>query len=694
MVENKIKDKGTKTRKECIIWQWIKYCYQNKNILLWLDRAISHSVLRQICIALGMFMILLGGVSARYNYQNRSNPVGKALVDLISPVSMRSVVYETSSKIIVDTCQYSGPYCKSIPSDKTSPWGISAIYLLGAVFFSGLLIAIFTNALRTRADRFKLGKVRYHFFKNHIVILGYNDMVPGMIEKLLGEYKWPKRIIVGVKNNIPKIADRIQDQIEVPSESRKSILVLEADSNNTWELKYRMRVHKAKEVYILGAHDDAYSLNSYEKIQSLCKKNHPECYVQMQYQSTFALFQTYSKKDGLDHFHAFNFHDVLAREMIMRKEVDTRNDIVLTGPGSNKYVHLVIVGMTEMGEALAREAAFLCHYPNYVTNGLRTRITFVDPQAKENMTYFTGRYHHLFDLCNYSFRSAGETPSFPLLDKDFLDIEFEFIQANIAEAAMREEISSWAKDDNQILTIAVCADLPHRSMAAGLYLPDEVFYNKIPVWIYQPAKGDMAKFLQESPRFKDGVVTFGMSGKDLDVKNEKLINRAMKLKLLYDNIYGLQMKLDKKEITEETFLSEVDGMEIIYDDEDSLMEKWANELVFNKWSNIYSVASIEAKRRSVNDKWTEDTIRVIDEVEHNRWNVEKLLMGFRSTTDKEHADIINGETTKSKLKKDFYAHDNICPFDELDEVTKKYDHKFTLEINKIAPLDETISQEE
>lgn len=687
-----MKNKNTETK--CNLWQWIKYCHQNKSFWLWLDRILAHSALRQIGIALGMFLVLLGLVSAIYSYHNKSYPVGKAMVDLISPVTLRSVVYETANKTIVDTCQYTGPYCKSIPSDKTNPWSVSIIYLVGSIVFSGLLISILTNALRTRADRFKQGKVSYRNFKNHIVILGFNDMVPGMIEKLLNEQKWPKRIIVGVKRNIPEIVDRIQDQIEVTLESRKSILVLEADSNNSWELKHRMRVYKAKEVYILGEHDDAYSLNSYEKIQSLCKKTHPECYVQMQYQSTFALFQTYSKKNGLEHFHAFNFHDVLAREMMMRKEIDTRNDRVLTGPDSNKYVHLVIVGMTEMGEALAREAAFLCHYPSYVTNGLRTRITFVDPQAKENMTYFTGRYHHLFDLCKYSFRNAGETPSFKPLNKDFLDIEFEFIKANIAEAAMREEISSWAKDDNQILTIAVCADLPHRSMAAGLYLPDEVFYNKIPVWIYQPAKGDMAKFLQESPRFKDGVVTFGMSGKDLDVKNEKLINRAMKLKLLYDNIYGLQMKFDKKEITEETFLSEVDGMEIIYDDEDLLMEKWANELVFNKWSNIYSVASIEAKRRSVNDKWTEDTIRVIDEVEHNRWNVEKLLMGFRSTTDKEHADIINGETTKSKLKKDFYAHDNICPFDELDEVTKEYDHKFTLEINKIVSSDETILQEE
>ena len=606
---------------------------------------------------------------------------------------MRSVVYETASKTIIDTCQYRGPYCRSIPSEKTNPWELSIIYLLGSIVFSGLLISILTNALRTRADRFKQGKVSYCNFKNHIVILGYNDMVPGMIEKILNDQRCPKRIIVGVKRNIPENVDRIQDQINVSSESRKSILVLEADSNNLWELKHRMRVHTAKEVYILGEHDDAYSLNSYEKIQSLCEETHPECYVQMQYQSTFALFQTYSKEKGMEHFHAFNFHDVLAREMMMRKEIDTRNDTVLTGPDSNKYVHLVIVGMTEMGEALAREAAFLCHYPNFVTKGIRTRITFIDPKAKENMTYITGRYHHLFDLCNYSFRNAGGVPGYPIIDKDYLDIEFDFIQANIAEAAMREEISLWAKDDNQILTIAVCADLPHRSMAAGLYLPDEVFYNKIPVWIYQPAKGDMAKYLQESKRFKDGVVTFGMSGKDIDVKNEKLINRAMKLKLLYDKISELQTELNNNGINEETILSEIDNLAVNYDDEKVLHKKWADELVFNKWSNIYCVASIEAKRRSVNNEWTAENIRVIDEVEHNRWNVEKLLMGFRSTTDKEHAEIINGETTKRNLKKDFYAHDNICPFNELDEVTKKYDHKFTLEINKIAPPDETMLQE-
>lgn len=131
----------------------------------------------------------------------------------------------------------------------------------------------------------------------------------------------------------------------------------------------------------------------------------------------------------------------------------------------------------------------------------------------------------------------------------------------------------------------------------------------------------------------------------------------------------------------------MDGLKVDYNNDELLREKCKSEMIFNKWSNIYSVASIGAKRRSVGNEWTEDNIRYIDEVEHNRWNVEKLLMGFRATTEEEHNAIVNGKTTKNKLKKEFYAHDNICPFECLDDVTKKYDHEFTMEINNIAPLD-------
>lgn len=664
---------------------WLKYqCHKKKNVRLCLERFLAgpswHQILAAILLLFTVF-ILVGFLCYGCDW-------GKTLADMSSPVTLRSEVYQINN-VVSDTVGTVPAMVIEKKADLQKGKGAGKyiwIYLLGSIVLSGILVATITNVLRSWIDRFKQGTVSYCSFHKHTVILGYCDMVPGMIERMCKSRLYPIgiRIVVGVNKDVHEVSTQLSNQLS--KKQRRCVVVLKADSCNDRDLR-RLRVKKAKDVFILGEHDDAYSLNCYEKIQNLCnnRKHCPECYVQMQYQSTFALFQTYSKSHGMDYFHAFNFQNAWARHMIMRPELITRNGTVGTMPDSEKYVHLVIVGMTEMGEALAREAAFLCHYPNYVTKGVRTKITFIDMQAEEQMKYFTGRYHHLFKVCNYTFRHAGEVAGYPILDNDFLDIEFEFIQSNIADSMMRLELSQWAKDNKQLLTIAVCADMPHRSMAAGLYLPDEVFDQDIPVWVYQPTKGDMGGYLKESPRLKNSIVTFGMSGKELDIKNEEQVENAMRLKFLYDKIYEQQKRLNNKEINEQEFFDNVLNLRPNYNDQRTILSIWKNEKVFNKWSNIYCVASIESKRRCINGEWTENNVHLIDVVEHNRWNVEKLLMGFRTTTDEEHERIVVGRATKDDLKKKYYAHDNICPFDNLDDVTKMYDHKFTLEIENIAP---------
>lgn len=654
MTENK------EGQKEFILW--LKYWWhRKKNFRLGMERFLAGSSYHQIIAAIGVFAIVfffVSGISYKWQWY-------KAFSDMSSPVTLRNTAYNVNNVVNGST---GTTYVTIEEPDSEKTLGLAIVYVLGLIVLSGLVIATITNVLRTWVDRFKQGTVRYCLFRRHIVILGYNDMVPGMIERTCGKnrrYPDGVRIVVGVRKDVHEVATQLSNHLS--KHQRKCVVVLQADSCNKHDLK-RLRARMAKEVYILGEHDDAYSLNSFEKIQGMCKgKQHPECYVQMQYQSTFALFQTYSGKDGMEHFHAFNFHDVWAREMLMREEIDTREGKSV-GPDSEKQVHLVVIGMTEMGEALAREAAFLCHYPNYVSKGIRTRITFIDPQAKEQMTFLTGRYDHLFDLCRYGYRDfdTGDC-TYHTPERDFLDMEFEFIQSNIASKAIRKEMSQWATSDKQVLTIAVCTEMPHRSIAAGLYLPDEVFDNNIPIWVYQPAKGDLKEFLDKS-QFEN-VTTFGMSGNSLDIKNEadNLLQKAKRLNHFYWHF---------------------DGKKLTYDIVD-VEKEWQSLTIFNKWSNLYNVSAIPTKLRC-SPTQTEEDIEIISQVEHNRWNVEKLLMGFRPTTAEEHEEI-NPNGVRDQAKKRWYqnekfAHDDIRPFNELDKDTADIDRKFTREIPKIMGL--------
>ena len=663
----------------CKFLHKLEHVFHKKNIFLSLDKTIARSAGWQLAIVLVLFLVIFSVVCLSYRSEN--HPVGKAFVDMISSGKLSEIVYDKDSE---NNDIHRNDVSVGKPKDQQSPnpWKYAIIYLLGSVVFSGLLIATITNALRTRADRFIQGKVRYRNFRGHIVILGYNDMVPGMIERMFEKLDEPCRVIIGVKNDVQKIADQIFETITGSDKSKanrrfkKYILVLEADSNNVWDLKKRMLVHRAKEVYILGERDDAYSLNSYDIIRDLCTgyKHHPECYVQMQYQSTFALFQRYqNNNDKLEHFHAFNIQDTLAREIFTQHpEIDYRESgHINLGPDSDKHVHLVIVGMTEMGEALAREAAFRCHYPNYFTRKTRTRITFIDQETKQYMTYFTGRYNHLFSLCHYTFRDiSANIMAKHQPDKDFLDIEFEFIQANIADKAIQNELSDWAMDESQILTIAICADMPHRSMAAGLYLPDEIFDTdkNIPVWIYQPTKGNMIKYLEGSINRFSNTVTFGTTGTDLNIKNDYFVKQAKCLNYFY------QMH------------KVIDG-DLTYQETD-IDNEWRNTMITEKWSTIYNVSAIDTKLRSIGGlTHLSDNIELLANVEHNRWNVEKLLMGFRPTTPKEHSIIFDNGYSNKHFKTYYiehnFAHDDIRPFSELDEASKDMQRDYIREIPKI-----------
>jgi len=68
---------------------------------------------------------------------------------------------------------------------------------------------------------------------------------------------------------------------------------------------------------------------------------------------------------------------------------------------------------------------------------------------------------------------------------------------------------------------------------------------------------------------------------------------------------------------------------------------------------------------------TDEEIEILAEVEHNRWNVEKLLMGFRPVTENEFDEIqksiAEGGSLKKKYNKNLKAHYDIRPFADLRE---------------------------
>jgi len=102
---------------------------------------------------------------------------------------------------------------------------------------------------------------------------------------------------------------------------------------------------------------------------------------------------------------------------------------------------------------------------------------------------------------------------------------------------------------------------------------------------------------------------------------------------------------------------------------------WDNTAVSKRWSNIFAAASIPTKLRCIGIKWntnspskikelTEEQVALLSEIEHNRWNIEELLLGYRPV-HKDEDEIINADRTKKKEFRNRFIHYDIRPFSEL-----------------------------
>lgn len=62
-------------------------------------------------------------------------------------------------------------------------------------------------------------------------------------------------------------------------------------------------------------------------------------------------------------------------------------------------------------------------------------------------------------------------------------------------------------------------------------------------------------------------------------------------------------------------------------------------------------------------------------MEHNRWNMEKLIMGYRPTTSGEDRGRLQrlGKERKRKIERESFAHTYIKPYEALSESVKDYD---------------------
>ncbi len=618
------------------------------------------------------------------------------------------------------------PGNQHMTTSKTGRGWSAFIAILGVILLNGLFVSSIIGWIDSRKERWLKGEVRYKWFlkfKPHYTIIGGNDMVESVVRQIFEKIESKKSffrpyILIQTSRDIESFRRELFSTLTEKQQQR--VVIYYGNRNSEKDIE-ELNLCNTEEMYILGEETRTDDIESYhdtmnmeclrligaylEKVKSplSLKRNKLICRVMFEYQTTFSVFQFYDidKKVGsVIDFRPFNYYEAWAQKVFINKEIaPERLKAVSLGGGylplegcngikkeDANYVHLFVVGMSRMGVAVAIEAAHLAHYPNYTEQKkIRTKITFIDKRAAKEKEFFMGRFKELFDLSHYRYGSAGngsklvwQKPHAPsgkeYLGGDFLDIEWEFINGGIEQTVVQDYIFEATKN-NAIITIAICLPESNRSHASALYLHKKIYESEAvqQVLVYNRYGNSIVEaFYSEEAKYPylNKLKPFGAPD---DCFDTEWLEQSEKIGEAVGDRY---MEINKMYINPAKIKAGQVDTEVKYK---------GKSQVAKFWSNIYNGNTTWTKLRSIGYNGSilfPDQISLLSDVEHNRWNIEQLLMNFRPLTEEEQRDVIENRKDKEVLKGEM-AHLNICSnkrlteLSNVDVVARAYDEGLT-----------------
>ena len=662
--------------------------------------------------------------AAKYLSKASSNSILIALIVIIVLIALVPVTAHSGfAQFIADL--FDSNTLRDVAYNGVNNLGLGSViaYALGIILILGILVPVITNRMRTLGDRYLNGTLDKYHWKGHALFIGYDELMVGTLKKTCENYKL---VVVAVPSDVSQIRELISRYL---SKDMGKVEIVQCNQNSTIDLEKKAGIMEASRIFIIGQSDnpthDAHNLRTLaviaekwkdkenaKKKKNLNYESVPHVMVYLRNQSTFSLLQRQgfsaeniwgiigvslstdiertAAQEFVDrHCEYFNFYCDKALRMLSTSPEkggmsliwhSTEKNIAKTEM-ENKQVHLVVLGMTQMGSALVRELLRLAHPSG---KGTKMLITMVDENAHEEMHYFIGRTKELFKLCHfwyYDYDNPDKNNEYKPED-DFLDVEFEFIQCDVAHPRLTDNLLAWSADEKQLLTLVICTNDSPKNMAVAMYLPPEMFCgeNAVPTWIYQ--EGD------DSARH--------------------LLNRDK-----YPNMHPFSFADHAVASTANSPIYEWDRAVIKYYEEHyrtkNVAKQWENKSQDKRWSSLYNVKSIGIKLRAVGvlditQDIEESKKLLIDYYEHNRWVVERLTMGTRPTNAEQHVSVENeleqllkqypdwktnddsrrtieksrtifNELKEGKTVRGILVHDDIRPFDDLTQYSKDKDRK-------------------
>lgn len=649
-------------------------------------------------VLLVIVMLFLWGVSLIYEKLNLGevNVPGTAFMLLTDPGNISDVLPDNQS------------------------WILGIIYalitIIGAVLFGGVLISLMSNSLQLRVEDFRNGNVQY-LHNSHIIVIGYDNMLPALVKQLVDHERFSgKDILIFTKKNSQEVREALSTVIDVKN---RHIILYSGRRDSLSDLS-KLQVEKAKEIFIIGNRDsnehDAQNFACLSKIVEIVKQakvtNKPIVNILLENQATQVMLQsTNLAQEWRGHIRMipFNFYENWARQVLSGGEVlvETSDGVAYKYPyiqankDSEEQVNIVILGMSDLGITIGVEAAHALHYPHQPNGDVRkTRITFISKSANDEMLLFKTRFRQIFEIQSSTYidfiGDIGDNPgSLPHIkefaptyftgkDADFLDIDFEFVRGDAFSEKIHDFLKDRVSDKNCRMNVFSCTGDDSVDMNIGLMLPEEVL-RQSNVFIRQHHTGQLITWLHQINNQSKGkfsnIYPFGMVNSKFDITH-----RSLEMGILL-NYYYLG-KGQKETYHADHLMTDVEcKMALdVWNEETSIADQWSSSYCCNSFAlklAQFGIASIDELNIDQIQTVINENIDTLAYIEHNRWNMEKLLLGFRKPHQEESKLIdecrntIADNTRDSKqkaicmfriYKSQYQVHDYIRSFEDLKTI--------------------------
>lgn len=340
------------------------------------------------------------------------------------------------------------------------------VSIIGAVFFSGILVSTITNSILCRVDDYKKGKIHYKHLKGHHIIIGANEILPAIVNSYKREKG--KIIIVSEKspNEIKKILYNVDGNI-----INDKIIIYNDHPLNPDVLRW-LSLEKCGSLTILGE-KNIYSndVDNIKFLDSLMKyTNQPtfktsssiRCYISY-YDSYNILNYCRNEKSVKVHIIPFNFYATCINNVwgigqlfnkiaqINSSNADKQYNYISLFEG--KYKRVVILGYSVCTEEVIKFILSNAHHVNE-----KTEIILVTPNTS--------------DVDRFKYKShIDNIKDIVFTHKIFSEYSNECLQL----------IDSYAKLGG--LYIVCCDNDTNKNISLATNLPKSVFRNNVPILI-------------------------------------------------------------------------------------------------------------------------------------------------------------------------------------------------------------------